>query len=400
MARLLAQRIQEKLGAIAVVENRTGGAGLVGTNAVLQAAPDGYTLLASAFNTAVMPLVLKGAKFDPERDLEVMARTARAPLVMVISGQRTEKTVGEVVAAAKAKPRDWSIAISSLGAASHLATIEFNRRTGADLDMVSYRGTQPALTDLMSGSAQLLIDPSFALLPATGDGKVRALAIAAPQRSPLAPDLPTMAEAGLPGFEFQSWYGVWAPKGTPAEICQRVNALMQETMRDPAIVQRLSGQLLEPVTESIEETRTLHRRRDRARDRTAAQRELPAGMTGRGAPLAVVTGVSSGIGAAIAERLLREGWRVVGISRSAPAIAAEGFAHRRADLSDAAGLRAALEGLHARRPGARRRPAAHRPAGPTRRRGRRGRCGASTSRPRRRWPTWRSGACRMAGASF
>jgi tripartite-type tricarboxylate transporter receptor subunit TctC len=107
----------------------------------------------------------------------------------------------------------------------------------------------------MSGSAQLLIDPSFALLPATGDGKVRALAIAAAQRSSLAADLPTMAEAGLPGFEFQSWYGVWAPKGTPAEICERVNALMQETMRDPAIAQRLTGQLLEPVVEGIEETR-------------------------------------------------------------------------------------------------------------------------------------------------
>jgi tripartite-type tricarboxylate transporter receptor subunit TctC len=255
MARLLAQALQEKLGAIAVVENRTGGAGLIGTNAVLQAAPDGYTLLASAFNTAVMPLVLKGATFDPQRDLEVMARTAQAPLVMVISGQRPQKTVAEVVAAAKAKPRDWNIAISSLGAASHLATIEFNRRTGADLDMVTYRGTQPALTDLMSGSVPLLIDNSFALLPATGDGKVRALGIATKERSALAPTVPTMAEAGLPGFEFQSWYGVWAPKGTPAEICQRVNMLMQETMRDPAIVQRLSGQVLEPVTESIEESR-------------------------------------------------------------------------------------------------------------------------------------------------
>jgi tripartite-type tricarboxylate transporter receptor subunit TctC len=255
MARLLAQALQEKLGAVAVVENRTGGAGLIGTNAVLQAAPDGYTLLASAFNTAVMPLVLKGAKFDPQRDLEVMARTAQAPLLMVISGQRQEKTVQEVIAAAKAKPRDWSMAISSLGAASHLATIEFNRRTGADLDMVTYRGTQPALTDLMAGSAQLLIDPTFALLPATGDGKVRALAIAAPQRSSLAPDIPTMAEAGLPGFEFQSWYGVWAPKGTPTEICRRVNALMQETMRDPPIVERLTSQVLEPVTESIEESR-------------------------------------------------------------------------------------------------------------------------------------------------
>ena len=255
LARLLGQKLQEKLGATAVVENRTGGAGLIGTNAVLQAPPDGFTLLASAFNTAVMPLVLRGANFDPQRDLEVMARTARAPLVMVISGSRPQRTVAEVVAAAKARPRDWNIAISSLGSAGHLATIEFNRRTGADLDMVTYRGTQPALTDLMGGSTQLLIDPTFALLPATGDGKVRALAIAAAQRSPLAPDLPTMAEAGLPGYEFQSWYGIWAPKGTPVEICQRVNDLMQETMREQATVQRLTSQLLEPVTESIDETK-------------------------------------------------------------------------------------------------------------------------------------------------
>lgn len=255
LARLTAQRLSEKLGAQAVVENRTGGAGLIGTNAVLQAAPDGYTLLASAFNTAVMPLVLKGATFDPERDLEVMARTAQAPLVLVMNGARPERTLADLIASARAKPREWPIAISSLGAASHLATIELNRRIGIDLDMVTYRGTQPALTDLMAGNVPLLIDNSFALLPSTTDGKVRALGIATKQRSSLAPSVPTMAEAGLPGFEFQSWYGVWAPRGTPTAICERVNALMQETMRDPAIVQRLTGQVLEPVTESIAESR-------------------------------------------------------------------------------------------------------------------------------------------------
>jgi len=256
LARLLGQRLQEKLGAQVVVENRTGGAGLVGTNAVLQAAPDGYTLLASAFNTAVMPLVLRGATFDPERDLEVMARTARAPLLMVIAGNRPQRTLAEVLAAIRERPLDWTIAIASLGAASHLATIEFNRRTGAALEMVTYRGTQPALTDLMAGNTPLLIDASFALLPATQDGRVRALGIATAQRSPLAPDVPTMGEAGLPGFEFQSWYGVWAPRGTPSAICEAVNALMQETMREPTIVTRLRGQLLEPVMESIAQTRT------------------------------------------------------------------------------------------------------------------------------------------------
>ena len=255
LARLTAARLQEKLGATAVVENRTGGAGLIGTNAVLQAPNDGYTLLASAFNTAVMPLVLRGATFDPQTDLEVCARTAQAPLVMVITGGRPQRTVMEVVEAAKARPRDWSIAVTSLGAASHLATIEFNRRTGANLEMVAYRGTQPALADLLAGNAHLLIDPSFNLLPATADGRVRALGIASRARSPLAPDVPTMSEAGLPGYEFQSWYGVWAPKGTSAEIVGRVHDLMVETMRDPPIVQRLTQQVLEPVTESLDETR-------------------------------------------------------------------------------------------------------------------------------------------------
>jgi tripartite-type tricarboxylate transporter receptor subunit TctC len=255
LGRLLAQRLQDKLGATTVVENRVGGAGLIGTSAVIQAAPDGYTLLASAFNTAVMPQVLKGATFDPETDLEVIARTARAPLVLIMTAARPEKTLAEVVAAAKANPKDWAIAISSLGSAGHLATIEFNRRTGADLQMVPYRGTTPALTDIMGGSVQLLIDPSFALLPAARGDKARALGIATAQRSPLAPEVPTMTEAGLPGFTFESWYGVWAPKGTPLEIRERIHGLLQDTMRDTEIAERLKNQVLEPVTESTDATR-------------------------------------------------------------------------------------------------------------------------------------------------
>lgn len=255
LARLTATRLQEKLGAVAVAENKVGGAGLVGTREVLNAAPDGFTLLASAFNTAVMPLVLKGANFDPQTDLEVCARTAAAPLVMVSSNRRPQTTLADIVAAAKANPRAWNIAISSLGSAGHLATIEFNRRTGAELNMVPYRGTQPALTDMIAGNVELLIDPSFALLPAAADGRVRALGIATKQRSSLAPSVPTMAEAGLPGYEFQSWYGVWAPKGTPGEIVQRINALMRETMQEAAIVERMKQLILEPVTETPEQAK-------------------------------------------------------------------------------------------------------------------------------------------------
>jgi len=260
LGRLLAERLQDKYGVNAVVENRTGSAGLVGTKAVIQSDADGYTFLASAFNTAVMPLVLKSADFNPETDLDVLARTAVAPLVCVMSATRPEKTLAEVLASVKADPKKWNFAISSLGSAGHLATIEFMRRTGVNIDTVPYRGTQPALTDLMGGSVQLLIDPSFALLPLAKDGtKVRALGIATKERSVLAPDVPTMAEAGLPGYEFNSWYGVWAPKGLPADIAAKVNGLLQDTMRDPAIVSRLRATLIEPVAESVGDTKAFIR---------------------------------------------------------------------------------------------------------------------------------------------
>jgi tripartite-type tricarboxylate transporter receptor subunit TctC len=255
LARLLAQQLQKKLGAVAVVENRPGGSALLGTNVVLQAPPDGFTLLSSTFNTVVMPLVLKGANFDPEKDLAVMARTAQAPLVMVVSGKRPERTVAEIVASAKRNPLDWNLAISALGSAGHLATIDFMRAAGVDINVVTYRGTQPALADLMGGSAQLLIDPSFALLASREDGRIRAVGIATAQRSVLAPDVPTMAEMGLPGFEYQAWYGVWGTKGTSPEICQRVNSLVQDTTRDPEIARRLTSQIIEPVAESIEDSR-------------------------------------------------------------------------------------------------------------------------------------------------
>ena len=257
LGRLVAQKLQEKFGATAVVENRTGGSGLIGTRYVIDAAPDGYTLLASAFNTAVMPLVLKSADFNPQTDLEVIARTGTAPLICVMSGDRPQKSVSEVLSAAKADPGNWNFAISATGSAGHLATIDFLQRTGSTIPMVAYRGTQPALLDLMSGAVQLLIDTSFALIPAAQEGtKCRALGIAAAKRSVLAPDIPTMAEAGVLGFEFQSWYGLWAPKGTPAEIVSTAHDLVQDTMRDPVVVKTLNAGLLEPVTESIDQTKT------------------------------------------------------------------------------------------------------------------------------------------------
>jgi tripartite-type tricarboxylate transporter receptor subunit TctC len=255
MGRLAAQRLQDKFGATVVVENRAGGSASIGTTAVLNAAPDGYTILASAFNHIIMNHAVKGVSFDPQADFETIGRTARAPLLMVMSPKMPQKTVAEVIAAAKAAPNDWTFALPALGAPSHLATVDFMSRTGVNIATTPYRGTAPALTDVVGGHVQLLIDASFALLPAAKEGRVKALGITTKDRSPLAPEFPTLAEQGLAGYDFQSWYGLWAPKGTPREICQRINALMRETMQEPAIVQRLNASLLEPVTETSEETK-------------------------------------------------------------------------------------------------------------------------------------------------
>jgi tripartite-type tricarboxylate transporter receptor subunit TctC len=255
MGRLAAQKLQEKFGVTVVVENRAGGSASIGTTAVLNATPDGYTLLASAFNHIILNHAVKGVTFDPQADFETIGRTARAPLLMVLAPQRPQKTLAEVVAAAKAAPNDWTFAIPALGAPSHLATIDLMSRTGLTIATSPYRGTAPALTDVMGGHVQLLIDASFALIPVARDGKVKTLGITTKERSALAPEIPTIAEQSFAGYDFQSWYGLWAPKGTPREICQRINALMREMMRDAAVIERLNASLLEPVVETIEETK-------------------------------------------------------------------------------------------------------------------------------------------------
>ena len=148
-----------------MVENRAGGSASIGTTAVLNAAPDGYTLLASAFNHIILNHAVKGVTFDPQADFETIGRTARAPLLMVMAPKMPQKNVAEVIAAAKAAPNDWTFAIPALGAPSHLATVDFMSRTGLSIATSPYRGTAPALTDVMGGHVQLLIDASFALIP-------------------------------------------------------------------------------------------------------------------------------------------------------------------------------------------------------------------------------------------
>ncbi|KAA2212140.1 tripartite tricarboxylate transporter substrate binding protein [Pseudoroseomonas oryzae] len=253
MARLAAQVLQERLGVTVVVENRSGGSGTVGGHAVLQAPADGYTIMGSASIHPMARQVMRSVPYDPVADFLPIARTARGPCVLVLDKRRPQNSVAEVIAAAKADPLRWSFATSSLGAAGHLASIEFNRLAGTQIEVVPYRGSAPALTDVAAGNVPLMFDPVLATLPMIRGGQVKGLGIATARRSPLAPELPTLAESGLPDFAFESWYGVWAPRGVPPDIAARLNAAIVEGLHQPAALHRLADQGFEPVRETIPE---------------------------------------------------------------------------------------------------------------------------------------------------
>ena len=253
MARIAAQKLQEKLGQTVVVENRPGGNGTVGGITTAQASPDGYTLCGSASIQVMARWVMKEPGYDPLRDLVPVARTGQGPLLLVMNRERAPGSIAELVAAVRAEPRAWTFATSSLGSAGHLATVEFNRLTGLDVPIASYRGTAPALQDIIAGNVQLMIDPMLAMVPAVRGGRVKALAITAARRSPAAPEVPSAPEAGLPGLEFFSWWGIWGPRDLPPAVIARVNATLREAMREPEVTQRLTDMGIEAVSETPEE---------------------------------------------------------------------------------------------------------------------------------------------------
>ena len=249
MARVTASKLQEKLGQVFVVENRAGANGAVGGQAVAQAAPDGYTLCFSASIQILARLVMRNAGYDPVADLTPVVRVGQGPLLLVQTPNRPQQTLAETLAAVRANPRDWSFAISSLGAAGHLATIEFIRQAGVDLTAASYRGTAPALTDVVAGNVQLMFDPILATLPQVRNNRLRPLAITAERRSPAAPEIPTASEAGMPGLDIQSWWALWGPRGLPPEIIARIGEVLRTGIFEPDVTQRVATLGIEPMAE-------------------------------------------------------------------------------------------------------------------------------------------------------
>ncbi|HSV78994.1 MAG TPA: tripartite tricarboxylate transporter substrate binding protein [Ramlibacter sp.] len=252
-ARLLADQLRKQLGLTVLVENKAGASGTVGGKAVQTARGDGYTLLFSAATHVFARQVLSSAPYDPQADFAPVARFGEAPLMLVIAPQLPQHKLADVLAAAKQQPEKWTAAIPAAGAPSHLATLLLAKQGSVKFTYVAYKGTQPALMDVGGGHVNLLLDSMVSLLPLAKAGTVRPIAITSRKRSALAPDLPTVQESGMPNFAYASWYGVWAPKDTPADRVTALNAAINTAVAELAKSGALANLGIEPVTETPEQ---------------------------------------------------------------------------------------------------------------------------------------------------
>lgn len=241
LGRITAERMADRLGVAVVVANVPGGSGTVGSESVRRAEPDGYTLLFNASLFLLGKHVVKSTPYDPLEDFTALGRTGIAPLVLIASNKVEGTTLADVVRAVRANPGGFNMAISGMGAAGHLGSLEFQRLVGVNLQGIPYKGTAPALADVMGGQVQLMMDAATVLLPQTKGGRVRGLAITSTTRSPINPDVPTTSEAGMPGLNLSSWYGVWGPKGMPAAVNNRIVAAIAEGVRQPEFQARIDA---------------------------------------------------------------------------------------------------------------------------------------------------------------
>lgn len=248
IGRLYAQRIAPALDESWVVENKAGASNTLGAAEVARAAPDGTTYLTNADIHIMARHVMRSVSYDPLADFTPISRFATSPMVL-IGSMKTPATMQALIADMKAKAGEYTFANSALGSMGHLATESFKRRTGTSAELVNYRGTAPAITDVVAGQVPLMVAPLGSALSFITDGKVRAFAIMGAQRSALLPSVPTAGEQGLSDLNFTLWYGLWGPKGLPAETVQRVNATVQAASKDREIVEKLTALGAEAVTE-------------------------------------------------------------------------------------------------------------------------------------------------------
>jgi len=254
IARMVAEKLSTALGQQVVVENRPGAGGVVGSDAVAKAAPDGYTLImGNAGSHGINAAVYSKLPYDIQRDFAPVSQVAVAPNVMVINPGVPATSVAEFIAYAKSQPGKLSYASGGNGSSAHMSMELFKSMAGIDLQHIPYKGSSPALTDVVAGQVVAFIGNMPPTVPLVKGGKLRALAVTTKTRSPLMPELPTIAESGLPGYETVAWFGVLAPAGTPPEIVNRLSQEIAKIAKSPEMREKLLAMGAEPVGGTPEE---------------------------------------------------------------------------------------------------------------------------------------------------
>src|SRR5258707_5179709 len=257
VARILVQKLNETVGQHFIVENRAGGgSGTVGPNAVAKAAPDGYTLLVSASVHVINPFLYKSVPYDVVTDFTPVSLLADGPLIVSTTPSMPANNLKDLFALVRKDPQKYTFAATTIGSASHLCIELLKQDAGLDTLVISYKGTAPALTDLMSGPTHLLADPMLSSLPLARGGQIKALGLTSLKRAPAAPEIPTVEESGMKGFEFVSWYGLWGPKNLPADISAKLQSDIAKVLARPDMKERLSLLGFEPIGSTSDEFKT------------------------------------------------------------------------------------------------------------------------------------------------
>jgi tripartite-type tricarboxylate transporter receptor subunit TctC len=253
VARILATRMSQALGQQWIVDNRPGRGGNIGTDHVAKSSPDGYTLVHGGMGSLTLGPFLSKIPYDTLRDFAPITLTARAPNILAVHPSLPVRSMKELIALARSQPGALNYATPGVGSTPHLTAALFVSMSGVKMVHIPYKGGAPATIDLVAGQVPIAFAPIASILPQMAAGRVRALAVSGLQRSPAAPNLPTISEAGLAGFEMNPWFGVLAPTGTPPEVIAKLNTELVHALRAPETARQLSAQGVEPAHSTPEE---------------------------------------------------------------------------------------------------------------------------------------------------